>query len=140
MSLATGSEQRIAHYCYEHSDQASDSLRVLGQPAPTIDQGEEGAATMELSSRPVHVDSTDDELVARVAAIDVAKDSGMVCAGVLDEARPGLRSTTVWSVRARTTSIIALTDQLVAQRIERVVLEATSVAGDRSTTCSKRPA
>jgi transposase len=81
---------------------------------------------MGFSSKPVHVDSTDDELVARVAAIDVAKDSGMVCTRVPDEARPGKRATTVWSVHARTSSIIALADQLVAQRIERVVLEATS--------------
>jgi transposase len=81
---------------------------------------------MEFSSMPVHVDSTDDELVARVAAIDVAKDSGMVCTRVPDEARTGKRATTVWNVQARTSSIIALADQLVGQRIERVVLEATS--------------
>lgn len=81
---------------------------------------------MELFSTPVHVDSTDDELVARVAAIDVAKDSGMVCTRLPDEARPGKRATTAWSVHARTSSIIALADQLASQRIERVVLEATS--------------
>ena len=81
---------------------------------------------MELSNKPVHVDSNDDELVARVAAIDVAKDSGMVCTRLPDQTRPGKRATTVWGVHARTGSIITLADQLVAQRIERVVLEATS--------------
>jgi transposase len=80
----------------------------------------------EHSSKPVHVESNDDDLVARVAAIDVAKDSGMACTRVPDESRPGKRTTTVWSVRARTSSIIELADQLAEQRIERVVLEATS--------------
>ena len=42
-----------------------------------------------LSSKPVHVDSDDDDLLARVAAIDVAKDSGMACTRVPDESRPG---------------------------------------------------
>ena len=79
-----------------------------------------------LSSKPVHVDSDDDDLLARVAAIDVAKDSGMACTRVPDESRPGKRATTVWSIRARTSSINELADQLAEQRIERVVLEATS--------------
>ncbi|MHB8452842.1 MAG: hypothetical protein ACYDAQ_20665 [Mycobacteriales bacterium] len=65
---------------------------------------------MELSSKPVHVDSTDDEPVARVAAIHVAKDSGMVCTRVPDEARPGKRATTVWSVQARTSCGVAKSD------------------------------
>ena len=79
-----------------------------------------------LSSKPVHVDSDHDDLLARVAAIDVAKDSGMACTRVPDESRPGKRATTVWSIRARTSSINELADQLAEQRIERVVLEATS--------------
>ena len=79
-----------------------------------------------LSSKPVHVESNDDDLLARVAAIDVAKDSGMACTRVPDESRPAKRATTVWSIRARTSSINELADQLAEQRIERVVLEATS--------------
>jgi Transposase len=39
---------------------------------------------------------------------------------------PGKRATTVWSIRARTSSINELADQLAEQGIERVVLEATS--------------
>lgn len=79
-----------------------------------------------LSSKPVHIDSDDNDLLARVAAIDVAKDSGMACTRVPDESRPGKRATAVWSIRARTTSINELADQLAEQGIERVVLEATS--------------
>ena len=33
---------------------------------------------MDGDGKHVHVDSADEEIVARVAAIDVAKDSGMV--------------------------------------------------------------
>jgi len=79
-----------------------------------------------LNSKPVHIDSADDDLLARVAAIDVAKDSGMACTRVPDESRPGKRATNVWSIRARTSSINELADQLSEQGIERVVLEATS--------------
>src|SRR5674536_289237 len=41
-----------------------------------------GASPMDSTDTLVEVDSTDAEIVARVAAIDVAKDSGMVCARV----------------------------------------------------------
>jgi transposase len=81
---------------------------------------------MDLNGKQVAIEATDEEIVARVAAIDVAKDSGMVCTRVPHESRPGKRATTVWSVSARTNSILALADQLAEQRIERVVLEATS--------------
>jgi transposase len=79
-----------------------------------------------LSSKPVHVDSADHDLLVRVAAVDVAKDSGMACTRVPDESCPGKRATAVSSIRARTSSINELADQLAEQGIERVVLEATS--------------
>jgi hypothetical protein len=56
---------------------------------------------MEANSKQVHVDSIDEEIVARVAAIDVAKDSCMVTR-VPHQIQPGKRTTTVWSVSART--------------------------------------
>src|SRR5205809_4527696 len=40
--------------------------------------------------------------------------------------QPGKRDMRVWSVPARTNSIIALADQLAEQGIQRVVLESTS--------------
>ena len=67
------------------------------------------------------------ELVARAAAIDVAKDSGMVCTRVPHESRSGRRAQKVWGVTARFTAVTELADHLVCQGIERVVLEATSV-------------
>src|SRR5664280_1963776 len=81
---------------------------------------------MEAKGKQVHVDSMDEEIVARVAAIDVAKDSGMVCTRVPHPSQPGRRTTTVWSVSARTNSIIAVADRLAEEHVERVVLEATS--------------
>ena len=67
------------------------------------------------------------ELVARAAAIDVAKDSGMVCTRVPHESRSGRRVQKVWGVTARFAAVTELADHLVCQGIERVVLEATSV-------------
>ena len=81
---------------------------------------------MEAKGKQIHVDSMDEEIVARVAAIDVAKDSGMVCTRVPHPSQPGRRTTTVWSVSARTNSIIAVADRLAEEHVERVVLEATS--------------
>ena len=67
-----------------------------------------------------------EETVARVAAIDVAKASGMVCTRVPHQTTPGKRITRVWEVAATTNAIIALADQLARQGIERVVVESTS--------------
>jgi transposase len=66
------------------------------------------------------------ELVARAAAIDVAKDSGMVCTRVPHESRSGRRVQKVWNVAARFAAVTELADHLRCQGIERVVLEATS--------------
>jgi hypothetical protein len=66
------------------------------------------------------------ELVARAAAIDVAKDSGMVCTRVPHESRSGRRVQKVWSVAARYGAVVELADHLRCEGIERVVLESTS--------------
>jgi transposase len=67
-----------------------------------------------------------EELVARVAAIDVAKASGMVCTRVPHPAKPGRRATKVWQVPATTNAIIELAEQLAGQGIQRVVVASTS--------------
>jgi transposase len=67
-----------------------------------------------------------EEIVARVAAIDVAKASGMVCTRVPHPAKPGQRATKVWQVPATTNAIIELAEQLACQGIQRVVVESTS--------------
>jgi transposase len=68
----------------------------------------------------------DEELVARVAAIDVAKASGTVCTRTPHPTLSGRRTTKVWETSSTTNAIMALADELVAQGIERVVVESTS--------------
>lgn len=67
-----------------------------------------------------------EQIVERAAAIDIAKASGKVCTRVPHPSGAGRRLTTVWDVAATTNAIMALADQLVAQGIERIVVEATS--------------
>jgi transposase len=71
-------------------------------------------------------DEEHEQIVARVAAVDVAKASGMVCTRVPHESKPGRRLSKVWSVPATTNAVTELADHLVCQGIERVVLESTS--------------
>jgi transposase len=75
--------------------------------------------------RQVEVDEHE-QIVERVAAIDVAKASGMVCTRVPHPTTPGKRLTRVWEVAATTNAIIELADQLAGQDVERVVVESTS--------------
>jgi hypothetical protein len=67
-----------------------------------------------------------EELVARVAAIDVAKASGVVCTRVPHPAKPGQRATKLWQVPATTNAIIELAERLACQGIQPVVVESTS--------------
>ena len=70
------------------------------------------------------IDDEDHERVhERVAAIDVAKDSGMVCTRLPHPSRPGARRSTVWMVKARKNAIGALGRQLARDGIEVVTLE-----------------
>jgi transposase len=62
----------------------------------------------------------------RVAAVDVAKDSGVVCTRTPHPSRPGARRSTVWTVKARMKAIRGLGRQLKKDGIELVTLESTS--------------
>jgi len=65
-------------------------------------------------------------VLARVAGIDVAKASGMVCTRV-PGAGAGRRVQRVWAVPADSASIIELGRELAEVGVERVVMEATGV-------------
>jgi transposase len=65
-------------------------------------------------------------ILARVAGIDVAKASGMVCTRVPGTG-PGRRVQRVWAVPADSASILELGRALAGAGIERVVMEATGV-------------
>ena len=71
-------------------------------------------------------DEGHEQILERVAAVDVAKASGMVCTRVPHPARPGRRRTLVWQVDATTNAIVELAGHLVAERIQKVTLESTS--------------
>jgi transposase len=78
-------------------------------------------------SRSQVIDDQEHERVhERVAAIDVAKDTGMVCTRTPHPARPGARRATVWTVKARRGAVRALGRQLHKDGIEVVTLESTS--------------
>jgi transposase len=74
----------------------------------------------------IDADGGGERLVERVAAIDVAKASAVVCTRLPHAAVAGRRVTRVWEVRSTTNAIIALAEQLAEERIERVVVESTS--------------
>jgi transposase len=86
--------------------------------------GEEAGVVMR---EPEEIDAQEhDEILARVAAIDVATATGMVCSRIPDDRRPAKRTTKVWEVSATTNAIIELGDHLRGLSIERVVVESTS--------------
>ena len=81
-------------------------------------------------SRPQVIDDEERERVHdRVAAVDVAKDSGVVCTRTPHPSRPGARRSTVWTVKARMNAIRTLGRQLKKDGIEVVTLESTSDTG-----------
>ena len=71
-------------------------------------------------------DEEHEQVIERVAAIDVAKASGMVCVRVPHETRPGRRVSRVWEVPATTRAVTELGDHLVSEGIEKVTVESTS--------------
>jgi transposase len=88
---------------------------------------------LEIEDRPA------EQAVARVAAVDVAKASGVVCTRVPREGAPGRFVTKVWTSDATTNAILELADHLAGMRIEKVVLESTSDYWRPFSTCSKPP-
>jgi hypothetical protein len=77
--------------------------------------------------RPQVIDDEQHERVyERVAAVDVAKDSGMVCTRMPHPSRPGARQSAVWTVKARMAAVGALGRQLKRDGIQMVTLESTS--------------
>ncbi|GEC10770.1 IS110 family transposase [Streptomyces spinoverrucosus] len=67
----------------------------------------------------------DDGSVARIAAIDIAKTSGMVCLRVPHHTVEGRRVQQVWNVASTTNAILELGDKLICQGVQRVVMEST---------------
>jgi transposase len=77
--------------------------------------------------QPQQVEEAEHEVaVATVAAVDVAKASGVVCTRVPRVGEPGRFTTEVWTVGATTNAILELADHLAGLQVEKVVLESAS--------------
>src|SRR5918994_458192 len=122
ISLAPGPDSRVAHCCFEHAGQ-----RFGSQPSPRAARLRPviGGGRSVPAGQQVEVEDHE-QIVERVAAIDVAKASGMVCTRVPHAAKAGKRITRVWQVGSTTNQILELAEQLAGQGIERVVVESTS--------------
>jgi transposase len=79
-----------------------------------------------VSQRQLIDDVEHERVFERVAAVDVAKASGVVCTRTPHPSRPGGRQAVVWTVTATMGAVAALATQLVEQGIEKVTLESTS--------------
>ena len=82
----------------------------------------------------IEVDETE-QIVERVAAIDVAKASGMVCTRLPHERVAGKRVTKVWQVKATTRALVELADHLGCERSSGWCWSRPRTTGARSTTC-----
>jgi hypothetical protein len=84
-------------------------------------------------------DEEHEQILERVAAVDVARAPGMVCTRVPHPSRAGKRRTRVWAVDAAAGAVLELADHLVAERVGKVTLESTSDYWRIWFTCWRRP-
>jgi transposase len=66
-----------------------------------------------------------EEIIERVAALDIGKAELMCCVRVPDEDHPGRRLQEVQAYPAMTRSLLGLSDHLASLGVTRVVMEAT---------------
>lgn len=71
-------------------------------------------------------DPRDEEIIARVAALDIGKAELVCCARVPHEGKPGRRLQEVETYSTMTPSLLAMSDHLRCLGVSRVVMEATS--------------
>jgi transposase len=67
-----------------------------------------------------------EEIIERVAALDIGKSELVCCVRVPDEGRRGRRLQEVRACSAMTGSLLGLADRLACLGVTRVVMEATS--------------
>lgn len=67
-----------------------------------------------------------EEIIERVAALDIGKAELMCCIRVPDESRPGRRLQEVQAWPAMTRSLLELADRLRSLGVTRVVMESAS--------------
>ncbi len=67
-----------------------------------------------------------EEIIARVAALDIGKAERVCCVRVPDEDHPGRRLQEVVTYSTMTRSLLGMADRLRSLGVTRVVMEATS--------------
>jgi transposase len=67
-----------------------------------------------------------EEIIARVAALDIGKAEVVCCVRVPHEGRPGRRLQEVRAYSAMTRALLGMSDHLASLGVTRVVMEATS--------------
>src|SRR6185437_1501757 len=92
----------------------------LLRAAATVSNGEGEAVTMLAQTQ------DEEQIIARVAALDIGKAELVCCVRVPDEDRPGRRLQEVQTYSAMTRPLLGLADRLRCLGVTRVVMEATS--------------
>ena len=71
-------------------------------------------------------DEQNEEIIARVAALDIGKAELVCCVRIPHEGRPGRRLQEVATYSTMTRSLLRMADRLSELGVTRVVMEATS--------------
>jgi hypothetical protein len=71
-------------------------------------------------------DEQNEEIIVRVAALDIGKAELVCCVRIPHEARPGRRLQEVATYSTMTRSLLRMADRLSELGVTRVVMEATS--------------
>jgi transposase len=74
----------------------------------------------------LHDSEDTEEIIERVAALDIGKAELMACIRVPNPDRPGRRAQEITNYSTMTRSLLGLADRLHELRVTRVVMEATS--------------
>ena len=80
-----------------------------------------------------------EEIIERVAVLDIGKAELMCCVRVPDQHHPGRRLQEVQPYPAMTRLVLRLADHLARLGVTLVVTEATAITGSRCSTCWRRP-
>jgi transposase len=120
-SLVPGPMGRVAYCATSTPNRFVLTRQAPGRPPDRASKGGPVASNIEVVEA-----EENDRVVARVAAVDVAKASGMVCTRAPHPSIGARRITRLWEVASTTNALIALADELADAGIERVVIESTS--------------
>ena len=120
MSRALGAASWAVQCGFEHAHQIRQTPRGSRGRPPVVHltNGREGAVLKE--------DPQAEEIIARVAGLDIGKAELVCCVRVPHEGRPGRRLQEVETYSTMTRSLLAMSDHLRCLGVTRVVMEATS--------------